>query len=515
MRLSSQATNKTLVMDPRLLLRDCGHYLLSLIVLVWSLKGNQFRQGWTDAFNGSSNSGCLVIPWYQAFVLVIGYGFYVLCIKFWSQILRLVGLSNWTVTGKINSTFDTRESIGSTVVVSDVEMRHPGIAPQNDVLTIHYSEHEGGVVMSPLNGKVNVSTSQKISCNDIIADEISSDSESFKFWIYKQSRNELALLLSDQVWTRCLFTFDVFGFRFRENSEDISEPFKTPLNIFSSGSIEVTDKSSHSIRITDGEGGIIELKYLNDEEMNIVVSVFCRHFDKMNAISTVERKNLENNSKKQLAATHLPILDTHNNMLPAATLPLWQKTLQWCLLPMKICFHYTIPTVAKLGVDRAHGPVGRLSKSYWLTIISCSTWLVVLCFAMNDALERLGNWIGVSSIAMGLTFGASGTTIPNLFSSMIVARQGLGNMAISNAFGSNIFCLYFVLGFPITLLTLTTRHPYSSLKDDGIVLLIIILLAVLISFILVVCINSFILTKYIAHLMIASYAGFLIYAFQL
>jgi Ca2+/Na+ antiporter len=40
---------------------------------------------------------------------------------------------------------------------------------------------------------------------------------------------------------------------------------------------------------------------------------------------------------------------------------------------------------------------------------------------------------------MGLTFLAAGTSIPDLMTSVIVARKGFGDMAVSSSVGSNIF----------------------------------------------------------------------------
>lgn len=40
---------------------------------------------------------------------------------------------------------------------------------------------------------------------------------------------------------------------------------------------------------------------------------------------------------------------------------------------------------------------------------------------------------------MGLTFLAAGTSIPDLITSVIVARKGHGDMALSSSIGSNMF----------------------------------------------------------------------------
>ncbi|KIH68062.1 hypothetical protein ANCDUO_01598 [Ancylostoma duodenale] len=45
----------------------------------------------------------------------------------------------------------------------------------------------------------------------------------------------------------------------------------------------------------------------------------------------------------------------------------------------------------------------------------------------------------VSFQVIGLTILAAGTSIPDLITSVIVARKGLGDMAVSSSVGSNIF----------------------------------------------------------------------------
>lgn len=51
----------------------------------------------------------------------------------------------------------------------------------------------------------------------------------------------------------------------------------------------------------------------------------------------------------------------------------------------------------------------------------------------------VGETFRVPSEIMGLTFLAAGTSIPDLITSVLVARKGLGDMAVSSSIGSNIF----------------------------------------------------------------------------
>lgn len=49
---------------------------------------------------------------------------------------------------------------------------------------------------------------------------------------------------------------------------------------------------------------------------------------------------------------------------------------------------------------------------------------------------------------MGLTFVAAGVSIPDALSSMAVIKEGYGDMAVSNAVGSNVFDILICLGLP-------------------------------------------------------------------
>merc|ERR1712167_453355 len=75
-------------------------------------------------------------------------------------------------------------------------------------------------------------------------------------------------------------------------------------------------------------------------------------------------------------------------------------------------------------------------------------WLAVLAEGMMTGADMSGCILGISEDLMGLTIGAAGTSLPNLFASLIVAKQGLGNMSVSNAFGSNTFNIFVALAVP-------------------------------------------------------------------
>lgn len=47
--------------------------------------------------------------------------------------------------------------------------------------------------------------------------------------------------------------------------------------------------------------------------------------------------------------------------------------------------------------------------------------------------------MGIDDETMGLTVLAAGTSIPDLITSVLVARKGYGDMAVSSSVGSNLF----------------------------------------------------------------------------
>jgi Ca2+/Na+ antiporter len=73
--------------------------------------------------------------------------------------------------------------------------------------------------------------------------------------------------------------------------------------------------------------------------------------------------------------------------------------------------------------------------------------------------EVIGNTIGIPSVVMGLTVLAAGTSVPDLLTSVIVARRGNGDMALSSSIGSNIFDILVGLPLPWFLYTVWPTKP--------------------------------------------------------
>ena len=83
-----------------------------------------------------------------------------------------------------------------------------------------------------------------------------------------------------------------------------------------------------------------------------------------------------------------------------------------------------------------------------MTVCSHPTGLGLIVDFMVHAFEELAHDLHMTESTIGLVFSSAGTSFPDFLTSLIVAKKGMADMAVSNAFGSNIFDMLLGLGFP-------------------------------------------------------------------
>lgn len=96
-------------------------------------------------------------------------------------------------------------------------------------------------------------------------------------------------------------------------------------------------------------------------------------------------------------------------------------------------------------------------KLYIVTFLFSILGIAGLSWLVVQQVLVLADAISINPTFLALTVLAAGTSIPDLISSIVVARQGRGDMAVSNAIGSNVFDILFGLGLPWTIVLLL--HP--------------------------------------------------------
>ncbi|XP_023164023.2 sodium/potassium/calcium exchanger Nckx30C isoform X6 [Drosophila hydei] len=89
----------------------------------------------------------------------------------------------------------------------------------------------------------------------------------------------------------------------------------------------------------------------------------------------------------------------------------------------------------------------RGKRYFPVTFIGSIVWIAAFSYLMVWWANVAGDTARIPPEVMGLTFLAAGTSIPDLITSVIVARKGFGDMAVSSSVGSNIFDV--TVGLPI------------------------------------------------------------------
>ena len=106
----------------------------------------------------------------------------------------------------------------------------------------------------------------------------------------------------------------------------------------------------------------------------------------------------------------------------------------WWAIPIDRFFEMVMPDLNR-------------KPQYYLLVFFMSIFFIgALSWILVEAGVILASELGVPPAIIGLTVLAVGTSVPDLLSSLIVARQGKPDMAVSNAVGSNIFDILVGLG---------------------------------------------------------------------
>ncbi|XP_039393959.1 sodium/potassium/calcium exchanger 4 isoform X2 [Mauremys reevesii] len=136
----------------------------------------------------------------------------------------------------------------------------------------------------------------------------------------------------------------------------------------------------------------------------------------------------------------------------------------WPLLFLLFC---TIPNCNK----------PRWENFFMLTFILSTLWIALFSYFMVWMVTIIGYTLGIPDVIMGITFLAAGTSVPDCMASLIVARQGLGDMAVSNTIGSNVFDILVGLGVPWGMQTMLIDYgSVVKINSKGLVYSVVLLL---------------------------------------
>ncbi len=174
--------------------------------------------------------------------------------------------------------------------------------------------------------------------------------------------------------------------------------------------------------------------------------------------------------------------------------------------------------------EEVHGEQSRISKPidwflklifpsqkhYYSIFIISIVLIAAISYVLVEVAVASALLLHIPEAIIALTILAVGTSVPDLISSVIVARQGRADMAVSNALGSNIFDILVGLGLPFLVVMLVSGETISAGSDDLFTSSMILFASVVLLFILLLF-NKWKVGKVTGILLIAIYIFYLIW----
>ncbi|XP_047243948.1 sodium/potassium/calcium exchanger 4 isoform X2 [Girardinichthys multiradiatus] len=174
--------------------------------------------------------------------------------------------------------------------------------------------------------------------------------------------------------------------------------------------------------------------------------------------------------------------------------------------PLLLLLFFTVPNCAK----------PRWEKYFMLSFILSTVWIAVFSYLMVWMVTIIGYTLGIPDVIMGITFLAAGTSVPDCIASLIVARQGLGDMAVSNTIGSNVFDILVGLGVPWAMQTMCVNYGSEvMINSRGLVYSVVLLLGSVALTVLGIHINKWQLDFKLGVYVIVLYAVFLCFSIMI
>lgn len=163
----------------------------------------------------------------------------------------------------------------------------------------------------------------------------------------------------------------------------------------------------------------------------------------------------------------------------------WKKSLFVLAFPLKVVLYLSIPDCRRQ----------RWRRWFVLTFVMCLVWLIVFSYIMVWMITIIGYTVDIPDTVMGLTFIAFGVSLPDVIASLIVVREGHGDMAVSNAIGSNVFDILICMGVPWLLKTIMKNGEPVEVYSQGLLYSSLTLLATVFLLLVITHLNRWRLTK--------------------
>ncbi|XP_007479974.2 sodium/potassium/calcium exchanger 5 [Monodelphis domestica] len=132
---------------------------------------------------------------------------------------------------------------------------------------------------------------------------------------------------------------------------------------------------------------------------------------------------------------------------------------------------------------------------FMITFFMAAVWISAFTYVLVWMVTITGETLDIPDTVMGLTLLAAGTSIPDTVASVLVARKGRGDMAMSNIVGSNVFDML-CLGVPWFIQTaFTNTSAPVKVNSSGLTYTAISLILSVVFLFLAIHLNGWMLDK--------------------
>ena len=230
------------------------------------------------------------------------------------------------------------------------------------------------------------------------------------------------------------------------------------------------------------------------------IEVTLRGSDEEQSLNRGDDGNDEDKSNPYSAEDEVKIVDQSDES-PFSMPQGFVARVLWILaLPVACLFYVTIPDCRR----------DKWEKWYLVSFFVSVLWIALLSYVLVWMVAIMGFTLGIPDVIMGLTFLAAGSSVPDGISSLIVARQGDGDMAVSNTVGSNVFDILLCLGLPWLLKTaVVDRGGYIVVVSGSLIYTSISLLGTVFVTIFLVLVSKWYLNRLLGMAFLAIYLVFI------
>ncbi|GFS17373.1 protein Sodium/potassium/calcium exchanger [Elysia marginata] len=211
-------------------------------------------------------------------------------------------------------------------------------------------------------------------------------------------------------------------------------------------------------------------------------------------------ESLSSNSEEPATEIHKPAPEENPWHIPRGRCAcfIWLVS-----LPLNAAMYVTIPDCRQ----------DSMRKWFIVTFVMSLVWLSAFSFLMVWMITIIGFTVNIPDSVMSLTFVAFGVSLPDVVASVLVIKDGLGDMAVSNAVGSNVFDILVCMGIPWFLQT-CVLSPGSTIQvySEGLLYSSITLLSTVAILVLGIHFNKWLLDRCISIVFMFVYIAYSILA---